>query len=412
MRLGAAILIRLTLTLFILAAAVGYYVYLVSTKEPPRQRPATRTFPVVEVMELQPADYQVKLRSQGVVQPQVESQLTAEVSGKIVEISPSFLNGASFKQGDVLVKLDSRDFETELTRMQAALARAETAFSLAQAQTDKAREDWKKLGKGEPTDLALRIPQLNEAKADLLAAKADVAEAQLNVERCRISAPYDGRVTQKMVDVGQFVSPGTQLGSIFATDIFEVRLPLRDDQLTFLNTEGDEDPQALLTGESGPGEQWPAWIDRSEASVDQRTRQLFVIAAIDTNTPGAPPLPSGTFVEAQIEGEELENVFVVPRSAIRTGNTIMRITTESRVEFQQLDVIYNGADDVVIARADGAVRPGTRISITPLPFVKNGDQVTVEGEGGPPGGRPNGQRPPLAKGEGKEPKMTEGEPKT
>ncbi len=410
MRFGPAILVRLVLTAAIVAAAVGYYLYLINTAAEPAQRPAFREYPVVEVDTLEPTDFQVNLPSQGVIRPKVQSQLTAEVSGKVVEISPSFLDGAEFAKGDVLVKLDSRDFETQLIRAQAALAQMQTALTLAQAQTDKAREDWKRLGKGEPTDLALRIPQLRQAEADLVAAEADVAEARLNVERTRITAPYDGRVIAKEVEVGQFVSTGTLLGTIFADDIFEVRLPLRGDQLAFLPAlEGGEKPVVKLSGEHGSHEQWTGWIDRTEAAVDQSTRQLFVIANVDTSE--GPPLPSGTFVEAEIKGVHLDGVFVVPRSALRNGRTILEVDASSHVNFLDLDVVYSGAPDVIVARTDGQVAPGTRYSLTPLPFIGDGDQVTVKGEGKPPGGPPGG-RPPLAQeGDRKKPEPGQ-EPKT
>ncbi len=420
LRQNRPLLVRLAIALAIFVLGVAYYAYLVRTGPEPEQRPAIRNLPVVEVMELQPTDYQVRLPSQGIVRPRTQTDLTAEVAGKIAKISDNFLNGADFKPNEVLVELDSRNYQTALARAEAELTRAQTALTLAQAATEKARTDWKRLGlRGSPTDLNLKIPQQREAEANVKAAEADVAEAKLNVERCRIAAPYAGRVLAKQVDVGQFVSPGTMLGQIYSTEMFEVRLPLRNDQLAFLNLKPEDGskPAVLLTGENRakpaprseleltPGEnshpkpatdQWPAWIERTEAAVDARSRQLFVIAAIDTSLAGAPLLPSGTFVQAQVEGELLREVYVVPRKAVRSGNTVVRIGEGNKVAFQKLDIVYDGDPDQVVARAGNPLKPGTRISLTPIPFVDEGDRVTIDGEQNAHPER--GGRPPLARG--------------
>ncbi len=397
-----ALILRYCIAVVIFGLGIGYYSYLVRTGPEPEQRPAIRSYPVVELMELQPSTYQVKLPSQGIIQPRTQTDLSAEVSGKVSRISPQFLNGAAFEKGEVLVQLDARNYETALARAEAELIRAQTAVTLAEAATEKAGQDWKRLGlRGSPTDLNLKIPQLREAEADFKAAEANVAEAQLNVERCTIVAPYSGRVVSQIVNVGQFVTTGTMLGQIYSSEVFEVRLPLRNDQLAFLNLERSDgrNPAVALFGESGSDSPRPAWIERTEAAVDSRSRQLFVIAAVDNSIEGSIPLPSGTFVQAQIEGELLEDVYVIPRSAIRGGDTILRVTPEEKVAFEILDVIYDGDAEMLIARVNETVKPGTKISLTPLPFVHDGDRITIKGEqSNRPEQRNQPGRPPLAQG--------------
>ncbi|MEM7013846.1 MAG: HlyD family efflux transporter periplasmic adaptor subunit, partial [Verrucomicrobiota bacterium] len=225
--------------------------------------------------------------------------------------------------------------------------------------------------------------------------------AKLNVLRCRILAPYNGRVVQKNADVGQFVGNGTTLGTIYSTEIFEVRLPLRDDQLAFLDLEAEEKAEVLLKGERGDEDVWAARIERSAASVDAATRQLFVIAAIDTQVEGAPPLPSGTFVEAEIAGKVLSDVFVIPRKAIRGGDSVLWVREDKTVRVMPLDIVYDGDSDVVVAKTEGRLQPGSRISITPLPFVNNGDQITIKGEDAPTGAGGDVAGMPKGKGKGK-----------
>ena len=377
-----AILIRAVVAIAVLGFGVGINIYLVKTEKETPQRPAMRTYPVAEVMKVSAESYQVILPSQGVVRPRTQTQLTAEVSGKISKIADAFLSGAEFTKGEVLIELDSRDYQTAGKRAQASLTRMQTALRLAEAQTEKAREDWERLGlEGEPNDLALRLPQLKEAQANVLAAQADLDETNLNVERCQILAPYNGRVIEKLADVGQFVGPGTTLGQIYSAEMFEVRLPLRDDQLAFVDLDGETEPAVLLKGERGPEDRWAATVERTDAAVDARTRQLFVIAAIDTQIKEAPPLPSGTFVEAEIAGQLLPEVFVIPRKAIRGGNSVLQVREDKTIHITPLEVVYDGDPNVVVAKSEGELKPGSRISITPLPFVHNGDQITIKGEG-------------------------------
>lgn len=381
-----AIILRIVIALIILAAGVAFYLSLVNNPIVTPQRPAMRSYPVAEVAVLKPEKYQVILQSQGIVRPRVRTQLTAEVSGRISAISEKFLDGAKFEKDDVLIELDASDYQTAEKRAEAALTRMRTALQLAEAATAKAREDWEKLGlEGEPNDLALRLPQLKEAQANVKAAEADLAEASRNIERCRILAPYNGRVITKSVDIGQFVGPGNALGQIYSTEVFEVRLPLRDDQLAFLDLDSEPKPAALLKGERGPEDRWTAVIERTDAAVDASTRQLFVIAAVDTNQEGAPQLPSGIFVEADIKGRVLEDVFVIPRKAVRGGNSVLVIDEEKKVRVTAFETAYDGDPKVVVAKIDGDLKAGDRISITPLPFVKNGGQITIKGEQTPTG---------------------------
>jgi len=168
-----AIIIRFVVTLALIAGAVVFYKFLVATGPEPKQRPAPRHLPVVETMTLDAVDYRVKLPSQGIVEPRTETQLTAEVAGKVSRIDDAFLGGAAFEEGEILIELDDRDYRTALKRAQAALVQAKAALVQAEAETAKAREDWERLNlEGEPSDLALRLPQLREAEANVEAAEA------------------------------------------------------------------------------------------------------------------------------------------------------------------------------------------------------------------------------------------------
>lgn len=378
-------LLRILLTLGILVLGGISFVALRATAPEPKRRPSPRVLPVTDALVLRPADYTVRLPSQGNIVPRTRTQLTAEVPGKIASVSESFRSGARFEEGEELVLLDPRDYENQVERAEAALVRAETALALARAQTEQARQDWERFGRGEPSELALKLPQLREAEANVRTAETDLREAKLNVSRCHVRAPYEGRVLTKAVDVGQYVTTGALLGEIYSTDAYEVRLPLREDQLRFLDLPGPGTgsgvPAASVSLRLPNGEaSWRAMLTRTEASIDPGSRQLFVVASLDLKRGEEPLLPSGTFVEAEIEGRTLEDVLVIPRSAVRSGDTVLRITAENTLDLVRLDVLYAGDRDVYVTQSHPDLPLGSRISVTPLPFASEGDAVFVEGE--------------------------------
>ncbi len=393
-----ALSIRLALALVIVATSIGVYAVLVATGPEPRSRPAQPVVPTVEVATLEPASYQVQIPSRGLIQPKVRSLVTAEVSGKIVEVSPSLLAGARFAKGDLLVQLDERDYQNALQRAQTAVVRAETALALAEAQTERARADWERLGNGQPpSDLTLRIPQLNEARAALLAAQTDEREARINLERCRVTAPFKGQVVSKQVDVGQFVSPGSALAEVFATDAYEVRLPVRPGQLPFLESEGESaiGSAVELTSETG-GDLWQARIVRTEAEIDAATRQVFLIAEISTEALENAFIPVGAYVEARIEGSRFEDVLLIPRTSVRGRSTVLKVSPENTLELIEARPIYRGDPDFLVASPTPDLAPGDRISLTPLPFAGQGTPVRPQ-DPAPPSDRETGPRP-LANG--------------
>ncbi len=226
--------------------------------------------------------------SQGTVKPRTETTLVAEVAGQIVSVSSNFIPGGFFRQGEVLLQIDPSDYETALLRAQASLAARKAQLADQTARSEQARKDWANLGRqGEPSDLTLRIPQLAEAKAAVQAAEAELKEAERKLQRTRIKVPYDGLVRSKLVDVGQFVSPGTPLGVTFAIDTAEIRLPLSGNDLKFLDLpsatrleESQRVPVTLSAEDSGSDKQWNAQIVRTEGVVDIGSRVIYAVAEV------------------------------------------------------------------------------------------------------------------------------------
>ncbi len=377
---------------------------------PPEQKSVIVKAPLVKVegTVLRKVEYELKVRSQGSVQPRTRSSLLPEVSGKILEMNASFRPGGFFTKGEVLMKLDPIDYETAAIIAQADQAAAEVIVAEESARAEQARDNWKALGRtGQPSELALRTPQLSKAQADVSAAKARVEKARRDVERTVIRAPYDGQVLQQSVDVGQFVGTGTVLGSVFAIDYVEIRLPLPERESRYLKL-----PQIFRKGApshepvkvelrstmAGKPVHWQGRIVRVEGALDESTRQTTAIAQVDDpyapRQDGVPPLITGSFVEAEILGDPLPNVYVIPRGAVRAGNEIILITANSTLKRLIVDPLVGTETHIVIA-ADSPKSPkeGEILCLTPIPFPVDGARVepTVDGK---PLAAPVSQNPP------------------
>ena len=191
---------------------------------------------MVEVLPVARRDYTIMLESYGTVQPRTRSMLIAQVGGQIVSVNENVRDGGFFEKGDVLGTIDQRDYQADVRIAEAALMDARQQLAEAEARTYQAREDWARLGNaGEAPDLVLRLPQLEAAKGRIISAESALQKARLDLERTNIVAPFAGRILRKLVDVGQVVSPNTQLAEIYATDIVEIRLPLRNRDLAVID---------------------------------------------------------------------------------------------------------------------------------------------------------------------------------
>ena len=351
------------------------------------ERPAR--LPVVDVLQVYPRDYAVRLESRGTVEARTRSPLVPEVAGQIIAINDSFRAGGFFEKGDTLITIDPRNYQIALSSVRAELAQAKLALAEEQALSAQASIDWEKLGFEEPPeDLVLRIPQLENARSRVAAAEAHLELARINLERTRIRAPFAGRVLDKQVDIGQFVTPGNLLATIYAVDYAEVRLPVTDHQAAFMDVpetyRGEQHASAagpaveLRVTQGHRNYLWQGRVVRSEGAVDPRSRQLFVVVQVDDpygkRPDGAPPLKVGQFVEASIQGHLLRNVYALPRNALREGSEVLLITGENQIKRHGLTVIWSDQAHVVVR--DG-LRPGDRLVVTPLPFATDGLAVQI-----------------------------------
>lgn len=343
------------------------------------------TPPVVFFTVAEPKTVTLDVAAQGEVRPRTDITLTAQVSGRIVETSDAFVDGGAFNEGDLLVKIDDADYRLAVTSARARVAQAEEQLRREEAESQLARKDYEELGRSaDPSELALRLPQLAQAKAAHQAALADFRGAQLALERTEITAPFQGRVRNRLAGEGQYVAPGSQIGRIFATDVAEIRLSLTDNDLAKLGvpiafTETDEQkgpPVALSAMVAGRMHQWTGRIARTDGAIDPQTRQVSAIAVVDDPYGAAAddgmPLAIGLFVDAVIEGRPYANAYVIPRSALYGRDVVYVIAADDTIVERKVDVVSADRDTIVIA---AGLQNGDRVATSPLRGAAPGSKV-------------------------------------
>lgn len=338
-----------------------------------RQVPA----PLVRVMTVQERSIPVEVTSQGSVRARIDSTIAAEVAGRIQTVSPRFAAGGNFRRGEVLVQLDPRDYQVALSQAEAAVAQARLRVSRETAEAGIARQEWQSLGKGEPSELALRGPQLAEARAGLAAAEAAVAQARVNIERTSVRAPFDGILLDKLADLGQFVGPGAPIARLVASDYAEVELPVTSEDLAQIDLSASP-AVTLRLQQGGGGGVWQGRIVRTSGQIDPQTRMLALIAVIDRPfTSGAQPLQIGQFVQARILGRTLDSVIEIPRAALRQGNRVLVLEGGDRLRSRPVVIARLTATTAVISEG---LRSGDRIILSALEAPVDGMPVRVTEE--------------------------------
>ncbi len=353
-------IIKISAPIAVLALGVVGVQAMIASKPEPEKTEDTQRLVSLFVDHVREDTVQLSIQSQGEVKARTEIELSARASGNIAAISPNFADGGAFDKGDLLIQLDDQDYRLAVTRAEARVAEANVAVMTQKATADIKRRQWESTGRNtEPNPLQVNRPQVLEAEAKLRSANADLAEAQLNLKRTKVVAPFSGRVMERRVGLGAFVSASTPLGKIFATDIVEITLPLTDSQLAELDlpmgfvASADNAPPVTLQAEvGGKARSWTGQISRVHAAVDPETRLInAVVEVVDPYSAAADngnPLAVGLFVTAQIRRRETTTAPVIPRSALRNANKVYVVNAEDKLEIRTVDVLFSDNQQVLI----------------------------------------------------------------
>ncbi len=337
----------------------------------------------VRVIEASPGPVQLKVHAQGTIAPRTESELVPEVAGNVTWISPNLVSGGYFEAGEPLLRIDERDYRAAMERARASLERSSAEYELATVDYDRA-VDLQERGLISRSDLEAALRSFRVAEAALRDAELVLESAERDLTRTTLSAPFAGLVRSEQVDVGQFVSRGAPIATVYASDFVEVRLPIADQQLAYLNVplakrgelEESSSPTVELSAEfAGEVRRWSGRLVRTEAEIDPGSRMVYAIARVradSASSPTAIPPPVGLFVQAEIDGIARENIIVLPRSALRNGEQLLIVDTENRLHFRTVEILRVYRDDVYVS---GGIEAGERIVISPLQTVVEGMRV-------------------------------------
>ena len=329
----------------------------------------------------------ISVVSQGTVRPRTETQLVPEIAGRVTWVAPSFAAGGFFEEGDVLLRLDRFDYEQALVSARSQLAQARLRLAQEEAEAEVAQREWEALGRGDPRELTLRIPQLEDARASVAAAEANVKRAARDLERADVIAPYAGRVRTKNVDVGQFVTVGAPIATVYSVDVAEVGLALPDEELAYLDlplayrgAANVRSPRVVLrTTFAGARYEWGGRVVRTESEIDPISRMVQLVAEVQDPyaagpDPRRPPLAVGMYVEAEIEGRAFSDIAVVPRAALRGRNQVLVIDPENRVHLRDVDILRATTESVFV---EGGLATGELIAVSALDNPTEGMFVQV-----------------------------------
>jgi len=338
---------------------------------------------VVRVVEAEPQSLRLTVESQGEVNAEHMVDLVNEVPARVVQLSPAFVNGGYFRTGDVLLQLDETDYELARVRAAAQVSEAVEDYELEKTEAALAKEGL----------FPLREARVESAKARVESARAQLAQAEADLARTRVRAPFDGRVLFTSVGLGQYVAKGEPLGRIFSTGVAEIRLPLTDQQLRHLdlpfgtgsNEQILDTPVTLRAEVGGRIVEYPAYLHRMEGAVDPDNRVWYAVARVDDpyglNDPErTTPLVVGLFVEAIIAGRRVDNVYKLPRPALRNQSDVLVVDQGNRLRQRRVDVLLTDFESAYIS---SGLQPGDRICVSPVEAFVDGLAVEIVSDEAP-----------------------------
>lgn len=373
---------QIVIPLLVLVAGVAVAALLIASRRQPEPQPKPSAGPLVRAIQVHPGTVTVVVQGTGTVRARRTVELIPQVAGRVIAVAPSFVEGGFFAAHDELLTIDPSDYEAALESARAQVARAEVQLELARAESDVARHEWERDHPGQepPSPLVVKEPQVRQAQADLEAAKAAADTAQTNLDRTHISLPFAGRVVSKSADLGQYVAPGQVLAAVYGTDLMEIPVPLKDEDLAWFDVPGpgasrSSGSSAAVTADfAGRHREWTGRVARTEGQVDLATRTIHVVVEV----PGAArdhgrALIPGMFVNVAIRGRTLEQSYAVPRHAIHEG-AVLWVVRDGLLHFTPVEVAHVDGETAYLS---SGLEDGDVVVTSQLEVVTDGMKVRV-----------------------------------
>ena len=379
-------ILHFIVTMIFIGAGALVFLVLTATKPKLERTEPPVPKPMVGVTKIKTRSRDVIITGEGTVRPLREIQLVPQVNGKVVFVSRSLVDGGEFEKDDVLLRIDPVDYQLAVTLAEARVKDSESKLKVAEEEAAVSREEWRLLYEADPQNnqipaLVAKEPQLAAARAKLAADRADLQKAKLNLERTEIKAPFDGRVSEEQVDIGQYVSTGQPLATLFSTNQAEIVVPFQDEDLYWFHvpgfTPGDRPGSAVNVSARVAGREssWPGRVVRAEGKLDEGTRLINVVIRVNKPYESKPPLAAGLFVTVEIQGRTLENAVLIPRAALRENNVVWVVDQNGQLLFRPVSVARLTPEAVLL---EGGLKNGEMVVVTSLKAVTNGMKVRFQ----------------------------------
>ncbi len=366
------------LPLLIVLAGLFLLIFMTMLRPKPEKEEREILLPIVKTTSYLPQNIKMDVEGSGVVRSSLSINLVSQVGGTITAVSSNMKEGGFFKKGEVLFRIDRREYELRVQSAKAEVKRQELALAKEEAESELARKEWESFNKNSgaaPSDLVLRTPQLESARSALEAAVASLRLAELNLERTVIRAPFTGRVTTRFTGRGQFVGAGTTLAAIYSQEVMEVVVSIEDNRLQWLDLNSKKPPVAKVSGFfSGKESEWTGKVKRVAAQLDERNRLPRIIIEVpDPYKTDNPPLIPNMFVQVKMEGVEIKNSFLIPGKHIHDKS--LYIEKEGLLEIRKVEISGFIGGNAVIT---GGLKENESVVVSPLSNPVNGMKVIGE----------------------------------
>jgi RND family efflux transporter MFP subunit len=381
------------LPLIILSASALVVFLLVLFKPEPPRKPVEIKPLIVDVVEVKRKALPVSIGAQGVVSPRIHTSMISEVSGRVISVSDKFVVGGFFERGEVLLKIDDTDYIVKLRQVEAAVALARSKLAQEKGFSKVALIEWERRHNRDSLDspardLALRKPQIEEAKAQLASTLAQLDQAKSNLQKTQFTAPYRGLVKSKSADISQYVAAGSEVAQTFAIDIAEIRVPVGESKLPYLDLPDDFAANsslinaAVILTHTVDEETYThqAYLTRTEGVLDAGSRSLYLVAQVpdpyglESKRGNSSMLRVGTFVNAQIQGKIIPKLVELPRNILRPGNNIWVVDSQNRLQLRKISVLRTGGEKMLVS---SGLDDGDLVSLTSVGPVLSGTPVRI-----------------------------------
>ena len=374
-------IIHITVSAILVISGVIVMIALTAGKPELQKIKPSAPAPMVQVIKIKTGPQPITIRGEGTVRPLREIDLVPQVGGKIVHISSSLVNGGEFNEGDPLLSINPVDYKLAVTLAKAKVKDSESKLKVIQEEALVAIEEWQNhysnnsyAGKKAPP-LVAKEPQLAAARARLDADRADLEKALLNLERTVLKAPFNGRVSRKSIDIGQYVTPGQPLARLFSTETAEIALSLEDKNLFWFDVPGftpggaSGAPATVHAKIAGHKLTFLGKVVRAEGELDEKTRMITIIVRVNKPYATKPPLAIGLFVTVDIRGRVLPGAAVIPRAALRQGNIVWTVNNEGVLHFRTVRIARYQDEGIII---ETGLRDGEMVVFSSLKDATDG----------------------------------------